>query len=278
MPKFASDAKAFDYLRLLVLGPPKIGKTQTIISTAPKPVYVILSDAESDLRPAARVCGPKDFAYDEVNSTRGDVLLRQAESAWKEASEGAKAGRYKSIVWDTLTSFATYLINAELAASTNDKGNEVPQTAYPSYGRRVKNYIGRLVSSAVPAHVIVISHDVKESKELPGQLAKHGVGIVPGIEGSVRGQIARYFQDVVYMEKRKETGAERRVFITSMEGVYGIGCRSLPNHAEVPADITEFYKLAVGKGDPKPKLSTGGKSSIVKPPVKTGVKPSIARK
>ena len=244
MPKFASDAKAFDFLRLLVLGPPKIGKTQTIISTAPKPVYVILSDDEAALRPAARVCGPKDFAYDEVNSTRGDVLLRQAEAAWKEASEGAKAGRYKTVVWDTLTSFATYLINAELAASVNDKGNEVPQTAYPHYSRRLQNYVGRLVSSAIPAHVIVIAHDQKDSKELPGQMAKHGQGIVPGVEGSVRGQIARYFQDVVYLEKRKTTTSESRVFVTNIDGVYGIGCRSLPGYEEVPADVAEFYRLS----------------------------------
>jgi hypothetical protein len=246
MPKFASDAKAFDYLRLLVLGPAKVGKTQTIISTAPKPVYVILSDDEASLKPAARVVGPTDFAYDEVNSANGVTLLRQAEAAWKEASEGAKTGRYKTIVWDTLTSFATYLINAELAASINDKGNEVPQTAYPHYSRRLLNYVGRLVSSAVPAHVIVISHDQRDSKELPGQLAKHGQGIVPGIEGSVRAQIARYFQDVVYFEKRKNTGdGESRVLVTNLEGVYGIGCRNLPGYAEVPADVTEFYRLSV---------------------------------
>lgn len=258
MPKFAADAKAFDFLRLLVLGPAKVGKTQTIISTAPKPVYVILSDDEAALRPAARVVGPKDFAYDEVNAASGIRLLQQAEAAWKEASEGAKAGRYKTIVWDTLTSFATYLINAELLASTNEKGNEIPQTAYPNYSRRLLNYIGRLVSSAVPAHVVVLCHDMKESKELPGQMAKSGQGIVPGIEGSVRAQIARYFQDVVYLEKRKSgADAEARVFVCNIEGVYGVGCRNLPGYEVIPADVTEFHRLAReidrhGSGGKKP--------------------------
>lgn len=270
MPKSAADAKAFDFLRLLVLGPPKVGKTQTIISTAPKPVYVILSDDEAALQPAARVVGPKDFFYDEVNSTQGPKLLQQAEAAWREAIEGAKAGRYKSIVWDTMTSFAGYLVNAELVASTNQNGNEVPQTAYPSYARRLTNYVGRLL--AAQAHVIVLAHDVKESKELPGQLAKHGVGIVPGIAGSVRGNIAGKFQDVVYLEKRKGDGAgvEKRMFVTNIDGVYGIGCRNLPGYSEVPADVEQFYKLSLS---PNVK-ATEKKPSTTKPMAKPAVKPA----
>ena len=255
MPIKASDLPSSDHLKMLVLGAPRIGKTR-LLATAPKPIYVICSDDESKLDSAARVS--KDFEYDPVNSTDGPRLLGQMESALKTAASGVAAGKYKTVVWDTLSSFADYLIAAELAASVKN-GAENPMTAYPSFARRVHNYVGRILS--LKAHVVVMCHHYRESKALDGQLAKEGEGIVPGIPGKERVKLGGMFRDVVYLEKKGAT--EDRQLVCSIKGVWGPGSNTLPGRESVPADLTEFLRLG---------------ATATAAPTKTVTKPSPPKK
>ena len=257
MPISAKDLPSSDFLKMLVLGPPRIGKTR-LLATAPMPAYVICSDDESKLDSATRVT--KDFEYDPVNSTDGPRLLGQMESALKCATAGIAAGKYKSIFWDTLSSFADYLITAELAASVSPKtGEENPMVAYPSFERRIRNYVGRFLQ--LKAHTVVLCHHFNESKALDGQLAKEGDGIVPGIPGKARTKIGGMFRDVVYLQKGP--GSEDRVLVCSMKGVWGPGSNTLPGRESVPADLTEFLRLG---------------ATATAAPTKTVTKPSPPKK
>src|SRR4051812_41544453 len=99
VPNPSSAVESSTYLRLLVMGAPKSGKTQTCISTAPGPVYVINSDDEYSLKPAARVC---QFTWDLALGKDAQTI----EKALHEARTGVKEGRYKTIVWDTMTRYS----------------------------------------------------------------------------------------------------------------------------------------------------------------------------
>ncbi len=233
MPLKAEDVVKSPYLRLLIMGAPKVGKTTTTLMTCEHPAYVINCDDESSLVPAARKT--KEFSYDNVIG--GDALQR-LEGAIAEARKGVKEGRYKTIVWDTISSFAMRIEQILADATDTGKGPD-GRRFWPEYEKRLRNAVDRLFT--LKAHVIVLSHYIDVGGEVnENQLAKTGPGIVPLLGGKARGTIPSLFQDVLFLEKKKEG----RVFITSISGVWGPGCRSLPDVTVVPADIMGFWKRA----------------------------------
>jgi hypothetical protein len=237
MPRLASQLAERDRLCLLVIGPARIGKT-SLISTCPGPVYVICSDDEKKLSSAAQI--DPNFAYDVVNNTDGKKLLSEWEAAYLEASSGVKQNRYQTVVWDTISLFASTLIEAELAAT--DQGNGPNgRVAYDVFARRLLSLTGRLIN--LPCHLVVLSHDAKVSAEISGQIKKSGDGILPAIVGRSRDALPSLFHDVVYMAKKR--GSEERVFHTSISGVFGPGCNNLPGVETIPADVGKMWERIV---------------------------------
>jgi hypothetical protein len=263
MPSKGTDVEKFQFTSLLVLGPAGIGKT-VLLTTCPKGVYVLASDDPKKLNSAAFV--DPDFSFDPVNSSDGAKLLAQFEAAYSEASRGVAEGRYKTIVWDTITSFSALLINAELNATDSGSGPD-GRRAYERHGKRIYSATTRLL--ALKAHVVVLAHDYPVSGELDGQLKKTGDGILPAIDGSVRARIASLFQDVVYMAK--VPGSEDRVFKTRIGGVYGPRSNNLPGVESIPADVGGMIdRIVKGPGAERPKKAPSrptDKPPILRPPV-----------
>jgi hypothetical protein len=242
MPLSSTEVEASSHLRLLVMGAPKSGKTQTIIATAEAPVYVINSDDKYSLRPAARVAR---FDWDLVLGTDPQAI----ETALREAREGVKAGRYKTVVWDTITKYAGRAEETFAAATMNAAGEPDGRRFWPRYRKHLHGIIDRLFM--LKAHVIVNAHYLEVGSVLiEGQTDKQGAGIVPQLGGQCRATIPAEFQDVVFLEKRKE----ERVFVTSASGVWGPGCRNLPGVSEVPADVQGLWA----------KMQSAGKKQKVK--------------
>lgn len=239
MPLSPQDADTGAFLRLLVLGAPKSGKTHSCLATCEKPAYVINCDDAGALRPAARVTS--DFKWDLCTSTKAPAIFQELENAIGEARRGVKEGEYKTIIWDTMTSYAQRLEEALAAATDTGKGPD-GRRFWPEYEKRLRSIIGRLF--ALKAHVIVLAHYIEVGGgEIDGQMAKSGQGIVPLLGGKARGTVPALFQDVVFLEKKKGG----RVFTTALEGVFGPGCRSLDGVSEMPASVEEFWKRARGK-------------------------------
>ena len=237
MPINASDCAKAAYLRLLVMAPPKAGKTTTTLMTCEKPAYVINCDDDHSLIPAARKT--TDFVYDNVFAPDPMTSLNKAI---KEAADGVKAGRYKTIILDTISVLSRRLM-AQLEAPALEMGKQPDgRKTYPEHENRLIGAVERLFR--LKAHVIVLSHFIEVGGEAEGQLAKTGAGIAPLLAGKARATIPALFQDVVFLEKKKD---KSRVFITSIDGVWGPGCRSL-SATEVPADIMGFWKLAQKEG------------------------------
>ena len=268
MPKQASEVLTTQaHLKLLAIGPVRVGKTTAILGSCPKPAYVLQSDDEQRLKPAARVTS--DFTYDMVNASDGSTLLGQFERALAHAGKGAKDGSIKTVVHDTLSSFADYLLEAELLASKTSDGNEDGRKAYDHIKRRMRNLVARLI--ALPCHVIVVAHDFPVSGELPGQLKKRGNGILANIPGGFRNEIAKYFDEIVYVSKG-ESG-ETREFHCSIPGVYGPGSTNLPGVEKIPADVTGMIELIAkgqipGRATKPTALAKPGVAKAVPGPVK----------
>ncbi len=241
MPQPSSAVESSAYLRLLVLGAPKVGKTQTILSTCEGPAYVINSDDQYALRPAARVC---EFTYDFAPGKDAQTI----ENCLHEAKIGVKEGRYKTIVWDTISKYASRIVDVYADATNNAAGEPDGRRFWPRYAKHLHSVIDRLFT--LKAHVIVTSHYVEGSNILiEGQVRKAGDGVLPGIPGGARTSIAAEFQDIVFFEKR----AGKRLFVTSSDGVFGPGCRSLPGVETCEANVQELWKMMQG-----PKAKTKG--------------------
>jgi hypothetical protein len=240
----ASEVAMDLYLRLFLLGPPKIGKTRAAVTTCEPGVLLINCDEKGAIRPAVLAWKRKDGQLGAIAGDEFDVELveelNDMERALAVARKGVKAGLYHTIVVDPLSSFASN-IEVQLADATNESGKGPDGRRYwPEYTKRLQNVCARLFR--MKAHVIVTSHYMDVGGEIiEGQTAKSGHGIVPLLGGKARTVIPAMFQDVVFMDMRNG----QRVFVTSGEGVWGPGCRSLPSGAQtvpIPANIRMLMK------------------------------------
>ena len=174
------------------------------------------------------------YAQNLVHSTE------KMENALVLARSLVKAGEVKTIVWDTMSNFAKKLEEEMAARTNNDNGEPDGRRYWPMYTKYLFNTIGRL--SKLDAHLIVCSHwidvgttDQEREKINQGALAKVGPGLVPLLGRTARASMGGEFADVIFMTKRR-VGEKKgeRIFQTSMEGVWGVGCRST-DMAEVSA-------------------------------------------
>jgi hypothetical protein len=231
VPRPASEVEASSYLRLLVLGSPKSGKTCTVLKSAIGRTYVVNSDDKYSLRPALQFTD--DFEFDLA---LGDNL-RDIEKCIAAAREGVKSGKYQTILWDTLTKYCWRAEQVFSSASENAKGEPDGRRYWPQFRKHIHGILDRLFS--LEAHVIVNSHwaDVQGAL-IDNQLDKIGDGIAPMLGGQLRVTVPAEFQDVIFLEKK----GEARSFVTSSSGVWGPGCRNLPGVKSLPADVEQLWE------------------------------------
>lgn len=242
MPRRASEIEACSYLRLLVFGSPKVGKSTTVLKSCIGSAYVINSDDEFSLRPALQFTD--DFDYDLVFGS--DPNCQEIEKAIYGAREGVKAGNYQTIIWDTITKYCWRAEEVFAKATENAAGEADGRRYHPRFRKHVMNIIDRLFT--IPAHVIVNAHWAEVGGALIGdQLEKEGKGIAPMLPGQLRTHVPAAFQDVIFLEKQ----GENRVFVTSPDGVWGTGARNLPGVKVLPADISLLWEKMQSFNQPK---------------------------
>ena len=236
----ASAVGASKYLRMLMLGTAGVGKTSCVLLTAPKPIYVINSDRKTSLNPATELC-----LESKVKLDWGSSLVHSAdkmEAAIKTAKQLVKEKNYKTVVWDTMSSYSKFLLEQCVQASLTAAGKPDGRKFWPEYHKRLEAVVDRL--HLLEAHVIVCSHwednssseDDSDEKKTP----KVGEGIVPMLGGASRKRAGQWFEDVVFLQKMKD---DSRVLKTNIEGVWGPSSKSIPGVSEMPADITNFIKV-----------------------------------
>lgn len=246
MPQDAGSLEKESYLRALVLGFAKVGKSTTCISSLSAAFgmgYVICCGDKSGMAPAAR--RTKKFVFDIVRDEE------DMEACIKEARRGVKEAGHKWIFVDDFSLYCSFLEGALRAASAakNKSGEPDGRRWSPEFKTRVLNIAGRLFD--IKAHVVFASHYIEQSGEIEDketgtrQRAKSGLGIIPMIYGSAREELPARFQDVLFLEKIAEKGKEdRRVFQVNPVGVWGPGSRSADGTHTIDADFGVFWKLA----------------------------------
>lgn len=234
MPQSASAIEREPYLRVLLMGAAKVGKSTcsiTSLVSAFGPGYVFCCGDKSGMMPAAR--RTKKFEFDRISDEH--VM----EAAIKEAKRGIKEGQYKWIFVDDFSLYAGWLEGElrDASARANKSGEPDGRRYWSEFKQRILNIPRRLFD--VKAHVVFATHFIEQSQEIDGQRAKSGTGIVPMIGGSAREELPALFQDVIFMEKK----SEKRVFLVNPIGVWGPGCRSTDETKEIPADFGAFFKM-----------------------------------
>lgn len=233
-------------MRVLLIGPWKLGKTSTAITTSPAPVRVILCEDDSALYPAMQVT---DKFTVSTARTLAKGAFSEMQNVLLEAKNDAKAGKIKTLVVDPFSEFAHHLLEEAFANNMTGAGKEDGRTAYQELGRRLDHILDFMLS--IPCHLIVVSHFAQASAEIDGQVKKSGEGVVPLIPGGMRTRIGGKFADVLWFDI-DPTNKDKRVFISGPRGAYGPGCRHVHGSRVLPADFTAFLKTPFHEPVAKP--------------------------
>jgi AAA domain len=233
--------------------------TTHVVATAPGPVRVLNCESDTALRGAQRET--KNFDFERVAGW--DSMMAAVVAAKKDA----KAGAIKTVVVDPLSTFGDRLMAECVTATRTKEGNEDGRKAHPEFTKRIVHLVDLLMT--IPAHVIVITHYMETGGD--DESKKLGSGLVPLMPNTAsRTKIGAMFYDIVWVDIAKPGWPEYRgrTFITSPDGAWGPGCRSLNGYDKLPAHIGEFIKAvkegAVGKAKVETKPKANG-VALVKP-------------
>jgi AAA domain-containing protein len=246
MPIPASALETEEFLRLLLLSWPKRGATTHAISTAIPPVRVLLCEGTNTALAGAK----RETDKFDVEFVRGwDTMMKYLI----EAKTDAKNGTIKTVVVDPLNFFADKLLIEMFQATKTNQGADDGRKAHPEFTKRIKHAIELM--QTIPAHLIVINHYQEVGGGDDNDKPKNGVGLVPLMPNMAsRSAVAAMFHDIVWFDYAPNGFADHfrnRVFVTSADGVWGPGCRSVTKNKLVPAHIGQFIDIARGVGDGK---------------------------
>lgn len=258
MPIPSSALETDSWLRVLVMGPPKAGKSTCAITTSPGPVRVLLCESDSALQEARRRGG--NFDFERCMSV--DKPFEQMTQFIIEAKADAKAGKVKTVLIDPLSAFCDRLLAQSMKMNLTQNGEEDGRRGYPHYTKRLLHCLD--LTFTIPAHVIVITHYLDTGGEIGNGVKKVGEGIVPLIPGSARTRVAAMFNDVLWFDLDK-ANPKARAFYTAPQGAWGPGCRSLSDkYTSTEANFETLIKLFASEGIGAKKTSNGVKAQLTK--------------
>lgn len=255
MPISASELEAEDFLRVLLMGIAKSGKTTSSIISLVEAFgwgYVLACSDKSHLQPAKR--RTDKFKFDLVR------VENDMEAALKEARRGVKAGEYKWLLLDDVSLFASRLENKfrEEAAAKTRSGEANSMMWSREFKSRILNYVSRLFD--LSAHIVITSHYIEQGGEIADpktgarQRAKSGPGIMPLIYGAAREELPAMCHDVLFLEKitvrvkragePKPVWVSKRVFQVNPDGVWGLGSQSTDGTKAIKASFKDFWELS----------------------------------
>lgn len=254
MPAFLDpDAlEKFEYLRLGVMGKPKVGKTTKLIQTSPGPVGVIICENESAIAEAKRQSdakygkASKHFSVMNMETKLSPSGSAKYQGSWAEVltmlrdiRAAVSEGKFKTILIDPFNYLGDRLEHECLGSDLPVKNHG--QQAYPIYWNRLTQVMDNLFS--LPAHIIMCCHSITDDES---------DGRMPMFSGKAAGIVGGRFPDVIWMELTKDQtmpaddDGERRVFITGPKGAWGRGARNLSGTHIIPANVSDLIELFKG--------------------------------
>lgn len=228
-------------VKVLVMAPPKSGKTVAVICSAPPPIFVLNADP-GGLVSAKRHGGR--FTYEDVFS------VSDFKRALIHIDKVMQSDRpYRTIIVDTATILAEN-IESELAGRLS--GFEL----FGELKRLVAGSLSRLFTYS--AHVILTAHAITSAKGDAGE-----VGTIPMISGQSKNLLPALCNEWLWLELTpgQDSMATKREFLVGPQGNWKHGCRSLKFQGRINADyntgggIGKFIKMVEDevKGDKRDK-------------------------
>lgn len=217
------EAQENAFARILVMGPPKTGKTTAILTSASaaglKP-FVINCDGDSCLK-FPKKQGAKFLAKDCTSPQEWKACQGTAEKL-------VEAGECRLVLLDTATTLADNLLRRLRPQYDDDT-----RAMYGELLRLIVDGCHRIMR--IQAHVILVAH-------IPSDFDAT-VGILPAIAGSSKEKIAGVVDDWAFFEVDTEANPPRREFVMGIHKRWGRNLKGKNNvrvKAEVPALFAEL--------------------------------------
>lgn len=209
-----TELKQCTYARVLLTAEPKVGKTTTVLTTAPGPIAVLNCDRPGAPQAAIRH-GAKGLKILDVDT----VALW--EKGYRAAYKLAEEGLVKSIVIDTLT----LLVNNTLSLEHGRKF----ANSFDARRETINCMLAGLNCLFVaPAHVFVLAHYDQSD------------GLI-SLEGRLKKDIPGLIHDRVHMDYNAKRDPQRCYHIgPSVNGLSG--GRSSDENKVIPADVKILLK------------------------------------
>lgn len=256
MPYSAKDIRARErILQVLLLAPPKSGKTVCSVLTLPPPVFVLNTDGPGALDYCAAECADDDerFAAEDVSGTPG----YERGLAYLKANKS----KFNSVVVDNVT----FLVESLYKEVRAEVGRDDPRAIYPEITRKLLGMIRELRD--LKKHFVCISQSDPGDTNIAGSF-----GHLVAVSGKAKILLPAMFQDLLWLETTvNDAGVAKREFLLAPAGNWTKGARSVQGLPRMEADFTEFLRLANEGKLPKKKI-------IAKPiakPAPTPVRPAV---
>jgi hypothetical protein len=213
------------YARILVLGVGKVGKTTSLLTTAPKPL-IIDGDTDGSVNAALRL---------------GAEFMRlpcHTVVEWKRgvdnAVKAAAAGLCESIIVDPLSLISDTIV-AELSATKDGRD------LFREVLALLVNGVRKLTRAK--AHVFIVSHFMPPRVDESKNLVDSG-GILPGIPGQAAMKIPALMSDwVVFEATPSKTPGEQptRQFLVGPQKLWAASGRNANRSCAVPANVPALF-------------------------------------
>jgi len=224
----ADEAQKNAFARVLLLGPPKCGKTVACSTTSPRPVDVINCDGKYAIAPVP--------LYGKFESGDFEAMNVRCNAEWQAAcrEEHARAckGEVRTIVVDSLTLLADSILDEARQARP---GAKLDFDGWSLYADAVMGHEGRsglrLLLDA-PAHLIITAH--------MAPVGDYVAGILPAIPGRViPNKLPGLIDDWILFECT--TSGERR-FVLGPQDNWNHSGRNIRKVTKIAADVNLLLK------------------------------------
>lgn len=214
----AKDIASDGYLKMLLMGPPKGGKSSTVATTAPKPIFILNGDGKDGLHYASTLPGA-EFESGDVNTL--DDLGRTASWLLKRVD----AGEIRTVVIDTLT-----LLQSRIVDNFAEANGGVDLQGWGELFTKIKSVIQAFIDA--PCHFIIVGHAVNTDG------GSGGHGTMPAIAGKLGTILPAMIHEWVWLDvDPKKKPEEARTFLVGPQGNWMHGCRHAKRTVAIEADI-----------------------------------------
>lgn len=262
MPKYIDLSKP-ESTQTLIAGPPGTLKS-TLISTAPKPLYVVFTDAFGKAIPylrrglaTERQVSPEGILYQEVFSRKDESKLLIRIEYFHDNDINNPVGfddfetrfnqiefeKYRSVAVDSYTSLEWMAKNkAEAMPHNEEDGWFVPRMAK----RFIERYI-RSIFPGVPCNLYLIGHLTKERVNNKQGTNESSIShlYAPAAIGDLKEDLPRVFPET-YITRVIREGGERKILLQTITSNRYAACTQLgmPDGIELTQETT--YKQLLG--------------------------------